>query len=209
MKQYGMILKKKKYGFIYMITLSVKTSPLFSAIQFIYMVFGGLFPMFTVFVTAAFLDAAAAVYNNTADMSAVVKPAILYGLMMLYQSVINTFMDLVNCRANIHYRKKLMPLIYDNYTGEILIDGRNLRDLSQSEIKGVASVVYQDFAKYYISLYENIAISDLGNDKNNTDEVKKALLLAGLDDAVEKLPLGIDTPLGKIYEGGVDLSGGQ
>ena len=484
-----------------MIALPVKTAPLFSAVQFTYMVLGGLFPTFTIFVTAGFLNAAAAVYNNTANMSAVLKPAVFYGLMMLYNAGIKTVIDLVNCRANIQYRKKLMPLIiekqakleyrhmenpetlnlitrvcpqfsekvqemymhvikvagylshflgiiitlytqvwwiaaviiisvfpliyisskagklsydadvkmskverraaylsetlksrenveeravfgytgelnksfrnqyehsrkyklkvdlgisltrtagnfimtvftvfilfmlimaamngeieiamfigliggvlsltggsglpyisrhaqfftrhleylkdltafmaledcegaidmpaesmdfdkiefhnvsfkypdteklildgvsfvlekgrhysfvgengagkttitklltglYDNYTGEILIDGKNLRAFSQAEIKRTASVVYQDFAKYYISLYDNIAISNL-HSFDNIDEVKKSISFLGLDNAAEKLPLGLNTPLGKIYEGGVDLSGGE
>lgn len=109
---------------------------------------------------------------------------------------------------------KLITGLYTNYTGEIYVDGRSLRDLTQSEIKGLSSVVYQDFAKYYITLYDNLIIADL--DENNAVEdlskrtkAQKAIELVGLSDAVAKLKGGIDTPLGKIVENGIDLSGGE
>jgi len=96
---------------------------------------------------------------------------------------------------------KLLTGLYTNYEGAILVDGRSISDLTQSEIKGLSSVVYQDFAKYYISLYDNIAIAG--------DGVENAIELVGLSGAVEKLKDGVNTPLGKIYENGVDLSGGE
>jgi len=96
---------------------------------------------------------------------------------------------------------KLLTGLYTNYDGEIRVDGRLLCDLTQSEIKGLSSVVYQDFAKYYISLYDNIAIA--GND------VENAVELVGLSEAVSKLRDGVNTPLGKIQKNGVDLSGGE
>ena len=103
---------------------------------------------------------------------------------------------------------KLITGLYTNYTGEILVDGRPIRKLSQPELKGLSSVIYQDFAKYYISLYDNIAIADL-DVHDNRENVKKAIELIGLSDAVAKLKYGLDTPLGKIIEYGVDMSGGE
>ncbi|MDR1803291.1 MAG: ABC transporter ATP-binding protein/permease [Treponema sp.] len=103
---------------------------------------------------------------------------------------------------------KLITGLYTNFEGEIIIDGRSIRDLAQAEIKGLSSVVYQDFAKYYISLYDNIAIADLDNPDNRKD-VENALELTGMSEAVEKLKDGIDTPLGKILENGADISGGE
>ena len=96
---------------------------------------------------------------------------------------------------------KLLTGLYTNYEGEILVDGRPLRHFAHSEIKGLSSVVYQDFAKYHISLRDNIAVA--GGD------VGEAIELAGLSDAAKKLRHGIDTPLGKILSGGADLSGGE
>jgi len=103
---------------------------------------------------------------------------------------------------------KLLTGLYTNYEGEILVDGRSLRDLSQSEIKGLSSVVYQDFAKYYMSLYDNIAISQLNRNVNQSN-IEKAVELVGLSETVSKLSDGLYTPLGKIQEKGVDISGGE
>lgn len=103
---------------------------------------------------------------------------------------------------------KLLTGLYTNYSGKILVDGRSLRDLTQSEIKGLSSVVYQDFARYYISLFENIAIADLKN-YHNQEKVEEIVALVGLKDSIAKLANGLDTPLGKVVENGVDLSVGE
>lgn len=103
---------------------------------------------------------------------------------------------------------KLITGLYTNYEGEILVDGRPLRSFSQSEIKGLSSVVYQDLAKYYISMYDNIAIGCL-NQEYSLPDIENAAELAGLSDTIAKLHDGIDTPLGKVYEKGVDISGGE
>ncbi|HOJ81298.1 MAG TPA: ABC transporter ATP-binding protein [Clostridiales bacterium] len=103
---------------------------------------------------------------------------------------------------------KLITGLYSNYEGEILVDGRPLRSMSQAEIKGLSSVVYQDFAKYYISMYDNIALGCLNQEHDRAD-IENAAELAGLSDTIERLPDGMDTPLGKIQEKGVDISGGE
>ena len=102
---------------------------------------------------------------------------------------------------------KLLTGMYDDFEGKILIDGKSIREFTTSELKGLFSVVYQDFAKYYISLKENIG---LGNVHGVSDEeITEALESIGLAELVEELPNGLDTPLGKIKEGSVDISGGQ
>ena len=70
------------------------------------------------------------------------------------------------------------------------------------------SVVYQDFAKYYVTLKDNVALGDIAG--NDTDSrVPAAINQAGLDGTVQALERGIYTPLGKIKNGGQDISGGQ
>ena len=102
---------------------------------------------------------------------------------------------------------KLITGLYTNYEGEILVDSRPLKELAQARIKGLSSVVYQDFAKYYISLYDNIALGNL--ETNDRKPVESAVELVGLSEAVDNLKDGLDTPLGKILENGADLSGGE
>lgn len=100
---------------------------------------------------------------------------------------------------------KLLTGLYTEYEGEILINGKELREYSLSTIKAMFSVVYQDFAKYYIKMKDNIALGDI----HNKGKEREAARLAGLEEVIDKLADGIDTPLGKILQGGQDISGGQ
>ena len=68
-------------------------------------------------------------------------------------------------------------------------------------------MVYQDFARYQISLEDNIALGNvLQKDQTKIREAAEAM---GLGQTIAGLPPGMETPLGKIKEQGVDLSGGQ
>ena len=100
---------------------------------------------------------------------------------------------------------KLLTGLFPQYQGEILINGKELREYSASGVKALFSVVYQDFARYYIRLKDNIALGALHRKGNEME----AAHLAGLDETVNSLNHGLDTPLGKIMAGGQDLSGGQ
>ena len=103
---------------------------------------------------------------------------------------------------------KLLTGLYSDYEGEILINGRELREYPAGALKALFSVVYQDFAKYYIPLKDNIILGDAA--VNVADEkAAEAAKQAGLDETITALKNGMDTPLGKIIEGGQDISGGQ
>jgi len=100
---------------------------------------------------------------------------------------------------------KLLTGLFPQYQGEILINGKELREYSACAVKALFSVVYQDFARYYIRLKDNIALGDLHRKGNEM----QAAHLAGLDETVNSLNHGLDTQLGKIMADGQDLSGGQ
>lgn len=102
---------------------------------------------------------------------------------------------------------KLLTGLYDNFEGDILIDGRSIRTFSQAELKTMFGVVYQDFAKYYIKAADNIALGDILH--RDETKIREAAAFIGLDEAVSELPQGYDTWLGKIHTDGVDISGGQ
>ncbi|MDR1444258.1 MAG: ABC transporter ATP-binding protein/permease [Treponema sp.] len=122
---------------------------------------------------------------------------------------------------------KLLTGLYTNYEGEILIDEspqclqelrpqelrpQELRSFPAGRIKSLFSVVYQDFAKYQLPLQESVglgAVTAASVSGAGINAVSRALEKIGLEDLVEELPRGLDTPLGKIREGGVDISGGQ
>ena len=103
---------------------------------------------------------------------------------------------------------KLLTGLYTEYEGDILINGVELRQYPASALKTMFSVVYQDFAKYYIMLKDNIALGDIAG-TDTYSRITDAAVQAGLDEMVAELKNGIDTPLGKILEDGQDLSGGQ
>ncbi|MDI9419252.1 MAG: ABC transporter ATP-binding protein [Firmicutes bacterium] len=105
---------------------------------------------------------------------------------------------------------KLIAGLYDNYTGEILLNGKSIREWHPSELKAMLSIVYQDFAKYYITVRDNIALGDVNAIYSREDwQINRAISQTGLSAAVEKLPQGIQTPLGKIKPDGYDISGGE
>ena len=102
---------------------------------------------------------------------------------------------------------KLLTGMYDNFEGEILINGKSIRNYNQTELKGIFSVVHQDFAKYYITLKDNIALGDVL--RYDEKSIYEAISLMDLDNLTGNLSDGINTYLGKIKENGVDMSGGQ
>lgn len=102
---------------------------------------------------------------------------------------------------------KLLTGLYNNYTGDILIDGKNLRNFTQSELKAMFSIVYQDFAKFQIRMADSIGLGNAYGASEN--DIAEAVQTLGLDEVVSKLPEGIKTPLGKIKSNGIDLSGGE
>lgn len=102
---------------------------------------------------------------------------------------------------------KLLTGLYSDYTGEILINGRELRTYPLDEIKAMFSVVYQDFAKYSVSLRDNIIIGNIG--RREKQDIEKIVKLAGIEDIVASLENGLESKLGKIDSAGQELSGGQ
>lgn len=103
---------------------------------------------------------------------------------------------------------KLLTGLYSGYRGEIWIDGRELREYTGAEQKGIFSVVYQDFIRHSLTLGENCQLADPCGAvaEGERDGLFRQF---GLSELAESLPDGYDTLLGKVREGGVDLSGGQ
>lgn len=102
---------------------------------------------------------------------------------------------------------KLMIGLYDNYDGEILINGINIKQYDYANIKAIFSVLFQNFNSYAISIKDNIII---GRDMvYNEKEVKNIISNVGLGELIRDWHNDIETSLGKIKEDGIDISGGQ
>ncbi len=103
---------------------------------------------------------------------------------------------------------KLMARLYDPTEGAILLDGHDLREYSIEELGREIGVIFQDFMRYEMSARENIGvgrIDEIDNDTRVMEAARKSL--AG--DVMTKLPGGLNQLLGRRFEGGVDLSGGE
>lgn len=103
---------------------------------------------------------------------------------------------------------KLMLRLYEPDKGEILLNHRNIREYETRHIWKVFAVLFQDYARYPVSLADNIALGG-GAGQKDMDRVGRAVSKAGLEQVVEKLPGGLETALGKVLDGSVDLSGGE
>ncbi len=98
---------------------------------------------------------------------------------------------------------KILTGLYRNYEGEILLNGEDIKRYSYGQLRQVFSVVSQDFARYSVSVKDNIVF---GHKDCDISDLVKSLEMGHF---IEALPHGEDTMLGKIQEDGVDLSGGQ
>lgn len=103
---------------------------------------------------------------------------------------------------------KLLARFYDVLEGEILINGINIKNLSIDDWFKHIGVLFQDYNRYEDSVKENIY---LGNVEKEVDlqEIMKASFSAGAHKMVEKFDKGYEQILGRMFEGGIELSGGQ
>ena len=102
---------------------------------------------------------------------------------------------------------KLLAGLYTNYDGKILINGTELRSYPIEELRRHMAFAFQDFSHYQVSVKEFVSFSEeMGKHREKLEDVLKTV---GLDSKIESLSLGVDTPLGKIHEEGVELSGGE
>ena len=103
---------------------------------------------------------------------------------------------------------KLMLGLYRPDGGRILINGASIAEWPQDALNGLFGVVFQDFARYSLTVRDNVEVAAAG--RLDDAAVRASLARAGLgDDFVGRLPRGYDTPLGKVLRGGVDVSGGE
>ncbi len=104
---------------------------------------------------------------------------------------------------------KLITRLYDPTEGEILLDGRNIKEYDIKALYDMFGIIFQDFGRYSLSVGENIAIGDV-NTAHSMEDIVKASEQGGASEFIDKLPGGYATPLTRIFEeNGIELSGGQ
>ena len=103
---------------------------------------------------------------------------------------------------------KLITRLYDPTEGQILLDGVDLRDYDLEDFHREIGVIFQDFMRYEMTARENIAVGRV-DEINNLELLKSAAQKSVADLTIERLPGGYDQMLGRRFEQGVDLSGGE
>jgi ATP-binding cassette subfamily B protein len=103
---------------------------------------------------------------------------------------------------------KLLTRLYDPVEGQVLLDGVDLREYSLEDLYREIGVIFQDFMRYEMTARENIAVGRI-EQIDNLQLVRESAQKSMAEDVVGKLPSGYEQMLGRRFEGGVDLSGGE
>jgi ATP-binding cassette subfamily B protein len=103
---------------------------------------------------------------------------------------------------------KLMTRLYDPLEGQILLDGIDLREYSLEDLYREIGVIFQDFMRYEMTASENIAVGQIET-LTRLELLKEAARKSMAAPVIERLPLNYEQMLGRRFEGGVDLSGGE
>jgi len=104
---------------------------------------------------------------------------------------------------------KLLCRLYGPTEGDIRLGDISAKDLADRQYQRYISVVFQDFCKYNLSVFENISLGDIGKSIHELDEVQSAARRAGAHEFIENLSEGYHTIMGRIFENGNEVSVGQ
>ena len=103
---------------------------------------------------------------------------------------------------------KLLLRFYDVQNGSVKIDGIDIKDMDPEHLRSRIGVLFQDYAQYELSVRENVLMG-WPYDKADDDRVIKALKDSRSEWLVKKMANGLDSKVGRLFEGGHDLSGGE
>ncbi len=103
---------------------------------------------------------------------------------------------------------KLMTRLYDPTEGQVLLDGVDLREYDLEDLYREIGVIFQDFMRYEMTARENIAVGRI-EEIENLPMLKTAAYKSLAQQVIERLPRDYEQMLGRRFESGVDLSGGE
>ncbi len=103
---------------------------------------------------------------------------------------------------------KLLTRLYDPTEGQILLDGADLREYDLTSLHQRFGVIFQDFVRYQFTVRENIGFGQV-DALDDLARIMDAADRGGAGAIIEKMPQGYDTMLGRRWEKGHELSGGQ
>ncbi|MBI9089257.1 MAG: ABC transporter ATP-binding protein [Desulfobacterium sp.] len=103
---------------------------------------------------------------------------------------------------------KLLCRLYDPDRGTVFLDGTDIKHFSPKKYRKRISVVFQDYIRYNLTVRDNIRLGDIDSNPD-PDRIKTAAQKAGIKAYIDSLHSGFDTPLGRMFKGGEELSVGQ
>lgn len=103
---------------------------------------------------------------------------------------------------------KLLCRLYDPSTGEIKLGGINIKQFKSADYRKQISAVFQDFAKFNMSVSDNIRFGNI-EDIVSEEKIKMAAMKSGAHEFIKKFPSGYETIMGRIFEDGHEVSTGQ
>ncbi|MFW5951183.1 MAG: ABC transporter ATP-binding protein [Gemmatimonadota bacterium] len=103
---------------------------------------------------------------------------------------------------------KLLARLYDPTEGRILLDGVDLRQYDVDQLRRAIGVIFQDFVRYDMAARDNIAVGQI-EARTDDDRIRRAARKSLADDVLAGLERGYDHMLGRRFEGGANLSGGE
>jgi ATP-binding cassette subfamily B protein len=103
---------------------------------------------------------------------------------------------------------KLLTRLYEPTEGRILLDGRDLRSYDDVELHARIGVIFQDFNEYQLTVRENVGV---GSSDHMAEDLRvhRAVDAGGATEVIAGLKDGLESPLGRWFREGVELSGGQ
>ena len=103
---------------------------------------------------------------------------------------------------------KLLARLYDPSEGRILLDGVDIRQYDLEQLRQAVGVIFQDFVRFQLSASDNIAVGKI-EQREARPVIAEAARLSLADQVIDKLPGGYEQMLGRRFEKGVELSGGE
>jgi ATP-binding cassette, subfamily B, bacterial len=103
---------------------------------------------------------------------------------------------------------KLLARLYEPTEGRILLDGHDLREYDLEELRMQVGVIFQDYIRYQMTVSQNIAVGNIAQ-KENEDLIMNSAEQSLADILVKRLPGKYSQALGKRFNNGIELSGGE
>ena len=103
---------------------------------------------------------------------------------------------------------KLLNGLYDEYEGNILINGIEIREIDKKSLRNCLATLFQDYNKYQFTIKENIGFGSIDN-LDDIEKIKYSAKKGGADQFINCLPNNYTQQVGYWFEGGTQVSGGQ